>query len=42
MMVTRSPLRTPTGRKAHFRAYQHLGLSLPRMEGDQGRLGYDE
>lgn len=35
-------MRTPTGRKAHFRAYQHLGMSLPRLDGDQGRLGLEE
>src|SRR5262249_17501299 len=31
-------LRTPTGRKAHFRAYQHLGVNMPRLDGEQGRL----
>jgi Holliday junction DNA helicase RuvB len=31
--------RTPTGRKATFRAYEHLGYSAPKPRGDQTSLG---
>ena len=30
--------RTPTGRKATYRAYQHLGMSLPGAGGGQSPL----